>query len=92
MTEEAPESIGLDGERQNLMQRSRVLESCVGELEARRANEPKKTHLEQARPDRTAGRPNICRPIFAACRITATLREAGALDAEVENRLSPRHG
>src|SRR6476620_697902 len=42
MTEEAPESIGLDGERQNLMQRNRVLESCVGELEARRAVEPKK--------------------------------------------------
>ncbi len=29
MTEEAPESIGLDSERQSLMQRSRVLESCV---------------------------------------------------------------
>src|SRR6476620_2701319 len=46
MTEEAPESVGLDGERQNLMQRSRVLESCVSELEARRAVEPKK--LRQA--------------------------------------------
>src|SRR6476661_10482449 len=46
MTEEAPESIGLDSERQSLMQRSRVLESCVSELEARRAVEPKK--LRQA--------------------------------------------
>lgn len=42
MTEEAPESVGLDSERQNILQRSRVLESCVSELEARRAAEPKK--------------------------------------------------
>ena len=35
MTDEAPESVGLDGERQTLLQRSRVLESCIAELEAR---------------------------------------------------------
>src|SRR6185295_16309958 len=43
MTDEAPESIQLDGERQSILQRSRVLESCVSELEARRAAEPKKS-------------------------------------------------
>ena len=37
MTDEAPESVGLDAERQTLLQRSRVLESCISELEARRA-------------------------------------------------------
>ena len=37
MTDEAPESVGLDAERQTLFQRSRVLESCIVELEARRA-------------------------------------------------------
>ena len=37
MTDEAPESTGLDGERQRLLQRSRVLESCIAEVEARRA-------------------------------------------------------
>lgn len=42
MTDEAPESAALDGQRQSLLQRSRVLESCVAELESRRAAEPKK--------------------------------------------------
>jgi CBS domain-containing protein len=42
VTDEAPEGTGMDSQRQNLLQRSRVLESCVSELEARRAAEPKK--------------------------------------------------
>ncbi len=37
MTDEAPEGGGLDSDRQSLLQRSRVLESCIAELEARRA-------------------------------------------------------
>jgi CBS domain-containing protein len=41
MTDEAPESVGVDGQRQSVLQRSRVLESCVAELEARRAADPK---------------------------------------------------
>lgn len=41
MTDEAPESVVMDSQRQSLLQRSRVLESCVSELEARRAAEPK---------------------------------------------------
>lgn len=41
MTDEAPEGAGMDSQRQRLLQRSRVLESCVSELEARRAAEPK---------------------------------------------------
>jgi CBS domain-containing protein len=77
MTEEAPESIGLDGERQNLMQRSRVLESCVGELEARRANEPKKTSNKHALTG-----PQVAEhmsPDLRSVPHTATLREAGRL-------------
>ncbi len=42
ITDEAPEGGGLDGQRQSLLQRSRVLESCIGQLEARRAAEAKK--------------------------------------------------
>lgn len=42
MTDEAPEGTGMDSQRQSLLQRSRVLESCVAELEARRSAEPKK--------------------------------------------------
>jgi len=41
LTEEAPEGANLDNDRQNLRQRQRVLESCVGELEARRADATK---------------------------------------------------
>ena len=75
MTEEAPESVGLDSERQSLMQRSRVLESCVSELEARRAVEPKK--LRQALTG-----PQVAEHMSADLRSvphTATLREAGQL-------------
>ena len=75
MTEEAPESVGLDSERQSLMQRSRVLESCVSELEARRAFEPKK--LRQALTG-----PQVAEHMSADLRSvphTATLREASQL-------------
>lgn len=56
MTEEAPESVGLDGERQKILQRSRVLETCVSELESRRAAEPKR---------RTSGRQMLTGPQVA---------------------------
>ena len=78
MTEEAPESIGLDGERQSLMQRSRVLESCVSELEARRAAEPKK--LPSGKQVLTG--PQVAEhmsPELRSVPHTASLREAGRL-------------
>ena len=37
LTDEAPEGGGQDSGRQSLLQRNRVLESCIAELEARRA-------------------------------------------------------
>jgi len=45
MTDEAPEGTGMDSQRQSLLQRGRVLESCVAELEARRSAGPKKTKI-----------------------------------------------
>ena len=42
MPDEAPEGTGMDSLRQSLLQRSRVLETCISELEARRSAEPKK--------------------------------------------------
>ena len=45
MTDEAPEGTGMDSDRQSLLQRGRVLESCVAKLEARRSAEPKKAKI-----------------------------------------------
>ena len=78
MTEEAPESVGLDTERQSLMQRSRVLESCVAELEARRAAEPKKSR--SGRQILTG--PQVAEHMSQDLRTishTASLREAGLM-------------
>lgn len=78
MTEEAPESIGLDSERQSLLQRTRVLESCVAELETRRASEPKKPNSQK----HTLTGPQVVEHMSADLRSvphTATLREAGRL-------------
>src|ERR1044072_5580718 len=78
MTEEAPESIGLDSERQSLLQRTRVLESCVAELEARRAAEPKKGNSGR----HVLTGPQVAEhmsPELRSVPQTATLREAGCL-------------
>jgi signal-transduction protein with cAMP-binding, CBS, and nucleotidyltransferase domain len=47
MTDEAPESAGVESHRQRLLQRSRVLESCIAELEARRAADPKQSRANR---------------------------------------------
>ena len=78
MTDEAPEGTGMDSQRQSLLQRSRVLESCVSELEARRSAEPKK---------RQSGRQTLIGPQVAehmspeirSLPHDASLREAGQL-------------
>src|SRR6059036_2018070 len=46
--DEAPESGAHDVDRESLNQRKRVLESCISELEARRAAAAKKKRLAQA--------------------------------------------
>jgi CBS domain-containing protein len=78
MTEEAPESIGLDAERQTLLQRARVLESCIAELEARRAAGTK----GQKRNIRLFIGPQVAEhlsPDIRTVQQDATLREAGHL-------------
>jgi CBS domain-containing protein len=77
MTDEAPEGTGMDSQRQSLLQRSRVLESCVSELEARRSAEPKKAKI-----GRTLIGPQIAEHMSTEIRSVsqdASLREAGQL-------------
>jgi len=78
MTNEAPESAGVESQRQRLWQRSRVLESCIAELEARRAAEPKQS---QASRQALIG-PQVVEHMSADVRSlsqNASLREAGQL-------------
>ena len=75
MTDEAPEGTGMDSQRQSLLQRGRVLESCVAELEARRSAEPKK-----ARIGPTLTGPQVAEHMSLEIRNVsqdASLREAG---------------
>jgi CBS domain-containing protein len=77
MTDEAPEGTGMDSERQSLLQRGRVLESCVAELEARRSVGPKKSKI-----GRTLIGPQIAEHMSSEIRNVsqdASLREAGQL-------------
>lgn len=78
MTDEAPEGTGMDSQRQSLLQRSRVLESCVSELEARRAAEPKKAKASR----QTLIGPQVAEHMSSEIRSLsqdASLREAGRL-------------
>src|SRR5205085_945661 len=75
MTDEAPEGTGMDSERQSLLQRGRVLESCVAELEARRSAGPKKSKV-----GRTLIGPQIAEHMSSDIRDVsqdASLRQAG---------------
>jgi CBS domain-containing protein len=77
MTDEAPEGTGMDSQRQSLLQRSRVLESCISELEVRRSAEPKKTKV-----GRTLIGPQVAEhmsPEIRSLSQDATLQEAGQL-------------
>ena len=77
MTDEAPEGTGMDSQRQSLLQRSRVLESCISELEARRSAEPKKSKIGQ-----TLIGPQVAEhmsPDIRSLSQEATLQEAGQL-------------
>jgi signal-transduction protein with cAMP-binding, CBS, and nucleotidyltransferase domain len=78
MTEEAPEAADLESERQRLLQRVRVLESCVSELEARRAAEPKRPK----RGMQVLTGPQVAEHMSSDVRSVqedATLQEAGRL-------------
>lgn len=76
MTDEAPENVGMDGQRHSMLQRSRVLESCISELEARRATEPKGAKASR----RTLIGPQVAEhmtPEIQSLPQEASLREAG---------------
>jgi CBS domain-containing protein len=78
LTDEAPESVGLDGQRQSVFQRTRVLESCIAELEARRAAETKK----RASGTQALIGPQVAEhmsPELRSIHLDASLREAGRL-------------
>ena len=76
LSDEAPEGAGLDNEREALRQRQRVLESCVADLEARRAQ------AGSGQRSRTVSGPTVSDFMSKAIRSVshhATLREAGEL-------------
>lgn len=78
MTDEAPEGTGMDSQRQSLLQRSRVLESCVSELESRRAAEPKKVRTGR----QVLTGPQVAEHMSSDIRSVqqdATLQDAGRL-------------
>ena len=77
MPDEAPEGTGMDSHRQSLLQRGRVLESCVAELEARRTAGSKKTKI-----GRTLIGPQIAEHMSGEIRNVsqdASLRQAAQL-------------
>lgn len=76
LSDEAPEGAGLDNERETLRQRQRVLESCVGDLEARRAQASSDQRVK------TTSGPTVSdfmSRVIRAVPHDATLREAGEL-------------
>jgi CBS domain-containing protein len=77
MTDEAPEGTGMDSQRQSLLQRGRVFESCIAELEARRSAGPKKSKI-----GRTLIGPQIAEHMSTEVRSLSqddSLRKAGQL-------------
>lgn len=76
LTKEAPEGAGLDDEREAIQQRQRVLESCIAELEARRAQ------ANSGQRDKGITGPRVSDFMSKAIRSVphdATLRDAGKL-------------
>lgn len=81
LTDEAPEGGGQDSDRQSLLQRHRVLESCVAELEARRAAVAKRPGGES----QAVIGPQVVEymtPDIRTVHVDMTLREASLLMQE----------
>ncbi len=76
LSDEAPEGAGLDNEREPLRQRQRVLESCIADLEARRAQ------TSSSQRAKTTSGPTVrdfMSKVIRSVSHDATLREAGEL-------------
>ena len=72
--DEAPEGMTHESERENLRQRLRILESCIADLEARRAAATQGTRRKQLSGPRVA---EYMSKSIRAIPMDATLREAG---------------
>ena len=75
MPHEAPETVGQDLERESLKQRIRVVESCISDLEARRAAAARKDRAKLAQPARVA---EYMTEVVRSVSADATLKEAGS--------------
>lgn len=76
LSDEAPEGAGLDNERETLRQRQRVLESCIADLEARRAQ------ASSSQRSKVKSGPivsDFMSKVLRSVSHDATLREAGEL-------------
>ena len=74
--DEAPEGMTHESERENLRQRLRILESCVADLEARRAAATQGARRKNASGPRVA---EYMSPSIRFIPMDATLKEAGQL-------------
>lgn len=76
ITEEGPEGASLDTGRESLRQRQRVLESCVADLEARRAEANKGAPAKPTKGPRVS---EFMSPRAQSISMDATLKEAACL-------------
>ncbi|NKB81103.1 MAG: CBS domain-containing protein [Nitrospirales bacterium] len=76
LTSEAPEGITQDTERESLLQRQRVLESCVADLEARRAEMNRSTRPKKSTGPRVA---DYMSKHVKSLDVNATLKDAAIL-------------
>lgn len=87
MTDEAPESGGMDDQRNSILQRSRVLESCVSELEAPRGG-TERSEGHSSDSDRTSsGGAHDSRNPESLARSQPS--GGGTADAEMETWFAP---
>ena len=76
LTSEAPEGISQNTERESLLQRQRVLESCVADLEARRAEMNRGARSKKSTGPRVA---DYMSKHVKSLHVDATLKEAAVL-------------
>ena len=76
LTDEAPEGVTVDDARENLRQRQRVLESCIAEVEARRAQSNSRTPTKKVVGPRVS---DFMSKSIKSVSQDATLREAAKM-------------
>lgn len=81
LTDEAPEGVTVDDTRESLRQRQRVLESCIAEVEARRAESTSKKPSSKSAGPRVA---EYMSKTVKSISQDATLREAAKIFQELK--------